>query len=332
VRKVVIAAAVAVVAVLIVTTVFYRPSFISPEKGRPVQVVILPGWSGMRIASELEDRGVINSALLFRLLLRIQGQGANLKAGEYELRRGMAFREVLAELEEGPEVKYTTLTIPEGFTLDQIAQRIDEKTHLAAEEFRAAATLETVRPSIAPADAQSLEGFLYPETYFVTEKEGPQDVVRRLVGEFEEKTGEVPWDLASSYNISPYQALIIASMIEKEAKVPEERGLVAAVIYNRLRKGMKLEIDATVRYAVKKDQGEPLTPSDLEFNSPYNTRRFPNLPPGPIASPHTRSIVAALKPAASDALYFVLGADCKHHLFTADYDEFLRAKEQQPSC
>ncbi|HZJ03096.1 MAG TPA: endolytic transglycosylase MltG, partial [Thermoleophilia bacterium] len=146
---------------------------------------------------------------------------------------------------------------------------------------------------------------------------------------FSQKTAELPWENASELGVSPYQVVIIASLIEKEARIPEERAKVSAVIYNRLEEGMTLGIDATVRYAVKKWTG-PLTRSDLAVDSPYNTRVETGLPPGPIASPGLAALEAALQPEEVDYLYYVLQDEAGHHFFTASYDEFLQAKENAP--
>jgi UPF0755 protein len=299
---------------------------------RPVKFVVESGWNAGRIAEELEKSKVINSAALFRAYMRLRGVGSDLKSGEYELKEEMPFSEVADSLAAGPKVTFAKLTIPEGLTLDQTAERIGQKTHISADAFKGAATTATKKPSIVQAEAPNLEGFLYPETYFVTEKESPSDLVVRLVAQFEKETAKVDWQKSSQFDLSPYQVLVIASMIEEETKVNDEREKVSAVIHNRLKRRMKLEIDATVQYAVKKYNGEPLTQEDIDVNSPYNTRRFDGLPPGPIANPRLSSIVAALNPAATDHLFYVLSPDCRHHFFTADFDEFTRAKQQLPSC
>ncbi|MGH2768840.1 MAG: endolytic transglycosylase MltG, partial [Actinomycetota bacterium] len=200
-------------------------------------------------------------------------------------------------------------------------------THITREEFLAAATPATARPSVLPPGIETLEGFLYPKTYRVLERAGAEDVVRQLVDQFEKEAFPSPLGLAANFDLTEYQILVIASLIEEEAKADEERAKISSVIHNRLRRGMKLEIDATVQYAVKK-YGQPLTVSDLQVDSPYNTRKFPGLPPTPISSPGIESVEAAVEPAGSDALYYVLTADCTHHFFTASYDEFLREKAQ----
>lgn len=312
--------------------VAYRSITAGSDDGHLLKLVIRPGWTASRIAQELEEQGVIGSAWAFRLFLKVTGGEAKLVAGEYELVTDMPFSDLAATLEEGPEVKFVKLTVPEGFNLEQTSLQVERQTHIRAEDFRAAATSSTVKPSIPLPETQSLEGFLYPKTYHVIEMETAADIVRRMVGQFEKETKQVPWQDAAGLGLSPYEAIVVAAMIEEETRVDDERALVSAVIHNRLRRGMKLEIDATVQYAVKKYSGEPLTESDLVIDSPYNTRKFAGLPPGPISTPRVESILAALRPARSEALYYVLTSDCRHHFFTPNYNEFLQAKAGRGSC
>ena len=302
------------------------------DDSRPVKFTIQSGWSAGKVADELERSNVINSAQLFRAYMRIKGVGKDIKSGDYQLRRNMPFTELAAALRKGPEEKFAKVTIPEGSTVDQTAARVGSSTHITAEAFKAAATGATKKPAILPNANQSLEGFLYPETYFVNVKESAGDLITRMVDQFEKETADVDWNESSQFRLSAYQALVIASMIEEEAKVDDERAKVSAVIHNRLKKGMKLEIDATVQYAVKKYSGEPLTQADIDVDSPYNTRKYPGLPPGPIASPRLKSITAALNPADTEDLFYVLTPDCKRHFFTSDFNEFLRAKREVPRC
>lgn len=304
--------------------------------GPEVSVTIPPGASGAEIADRLHRSAVISSTTPFRVYLRLRGVGGGLKAGEYRLREDMGFGDVVDTLLAGPAIEFARLTIPEGLNVQQVAARVEENTHISADEFLKAATLREIRPEIFPENLDQsvlvtgpLEGFLYPDTYFVDPKETAGDLVRRMVEEFQRRTEEVDW--SNPLRLSPYEILIIASLIEEESKVDEERPLVAAVVFNRIRRDMRLEIDATVQFAVGKYDGTPLTGVDLEVDSPYNSRRRAGLPPGPISSPRLASIEAALDPADSDALFYVLTSDCRTHFFTSDYDAFLRAKDRQPT-
>lgn len=300
------------------------------ERGNEVVVDVPSGSTGASIASIMESRNVVSSSFAFQLFLRIKGIGSGLKAGEYKLRERMPYSELLTALEKGPSDTFVKLTVPEGSNAAQTAERVGRSTHISKVDFLAAATADTVRPSILPPSVGALEGFLYPKTYYVIKRETASELVRRLVSQFDKETADLPWNRAKQLGRTRYEILIIASMTEEEAKAPFERPMIAAVIYNRLRAGMKLGIDATVQYAVGKFSGEPLTQSDLDADSPYNTRKFAGLPPAPIDSPTAGAIEAALVPAQTGALYFVLTADCKTHFFTSSFKEFERAQQQQP--
>lgn len=302
------------------------------DNGKPVEIAIRTGSSGSRIADDLERQGVVQSALAFRLYLKTANVQSGLKAGKYELRTGMPFPEVVNELKKGPEIEFVKLVIPEGFTLEQTAAQVEKLTHISASDFIAAATPATASvPGLIPPQVKTLEGLLYPSTYFVEKTETAEGLVRRLVREFNKNYQKLRVaDRAQKLGRTPYEIVVIASMIEEEAKADEERGEISAVIHNRLRQNIPLGIDATIQYAVKKYEGQPLTRSDLELDSPYNTRKRAGVPPGPIASPRAGSLEAALDPADVDYIFYVLTADCIHHKFTASGAEFNRAKANQP--
>lgn len=241
---------------------------------------------------------------------------------------------MIAELVKGPPRSTYKLTIPEGLSVDQVAERLrserrlDADTYLESAEKPESFTLSTLGGKSL--EVNSLEGLLFPNTYLLEDDTTTETLVQMQLDTFFDETADLPWASAEALGVTPYQAVIIASMIEKEARVPEERGKVSAVIYNRLKKEMPLGIDATTRYALKK-WTEPLTKSDLEVDSPYNTRKVEGLPPGPIASPGLEAMRSALQPAAVDFLYYVLVDAEGHHFFTASYDEFLQAKENAPA-
>jgi len=264
------------------------------------------------------------------LYLKTSGVTGGLKAGKYNLRSDMPFPELVSQLEMGPEIKFVKLVVPEGLNIEQTAGQVGKLTHVSAEDFLAAATPDTVRPDILPDDISTLEGFLYPTTYFIEEKDTPESVVLRIVGQFTKQFQKQDVAKAAELGRTPYEILIIASMIEEEAKADDERTKISAVIHNRLKQGIALGIDATTQYAVRKYSGQPLTKSDLESDSPFNTRKRAGLPPTPISSPRASSINAALNPASESYLYYVLGADCVHHTFTTNSADFIRAKARQP--
>lgn len=298
-----------------------------PTRGEETVIVLIEeGEDTSQIASKLHEQGVVTSAFLFRFLAWIQRKQGSFKPGHYRLNPGMHYGEVFAILEQGPDLQ-VRLTIPEGLTVDQTAERVAQTTGIEAEDFEAAASSGDYDVPIIPADKQrNLEGFLFPKTYEFAADVEAREIVGRLLDQFEVETAQLDWSKAEGLGISPYQAVIAASLIEREAVLDDERPLVAAVIYNRLNSGMLLQIDATVQYALP-EWKEALTYEDLETPSPYNTYLNKGLPPGPICSPGLKSLAAALNPAQVDYLYY-LAIGNGEHFFTSDYDEFLKVKEE----
>ncbi|MGH9319565.1 MAG: endolytic transglycosylase MltG [Vicinamibacteria bacterium] len=282
------------------------------------------GASGARIARSLEERGIVRDRRVFVLALRFLGQGRTVKAGEYRFSEPLSTFEVMEKLVVG-DVFTFAVTIPEGLTLDETAD------HLAGLNLAERSTLqarfeERGEISDLDPDAINLEGYLYPTTYRFTRKVRPDEVSQILVNQFKEVFGEKRRARAKEHGLTPRQVVTLASVIEKETAVPEERPLIASVFWNRLRIGMPLQSDPTIIYALKL-QGRydgNLRKADLELDSPYNTYRFPGLPPGPIASPGEASIEAALEPADTSYLYFVSRNDGSHH-FSQSYTEHAKA-------
>jgi UPF0755 protein len=226
------------------------------------------------------------------------------------------------------------IVFPEGFTRKEMAQRITAVNKIARRKRGVVPRLDakrylaaTKRSAYATRFARdgkrhSLEGFLFPATYEFSRRTTSRQLVRAQLNAFRRAWAKLDLTYARSKNLTPYDVLIIASMIEKEVVAPEERPLVAAVIYNRLREGIKLGIDATIRYALDVPATESLRVSQLEHPTPYNTREHPGLPPGPIANPGLASMQAAAHPAKVDYLYFVRKPDKVHHFFTTSKEEF----------
>jgi len=298
-----------------------------PSRGdEPITVVIEEGESAAQIAAKLHEREVVTSATIFRMLAWLQGRQGDFKPGHYVLYTGMHYGEVFAILEAGPNYQ-AKVTIPEGFTVAQTAEKVAQVLMFPAEDFIAAAASGDYDMDIIPAEnGDNLEGFLFPKTYEMSVETSPRQVVEMLLNQFKAETSNLEWQRAAELGISPYQAVIVASLIEREAILDEERPLVAAVIYNRLRMDMLLQIDATVQYALP-EWKDVLTYEDLEIPSPYNTYLNKGLPPAPICSPGLESIQAALYPADVDYLYYVATGE-GGHFFTSDYNEFLRVKEE----
>jgi UPF0755 protein len=293
----------------------------SSEPGEEVSIEIPEGASPQEIGKILADAGVIKSTTGWRVSLFLDGGGAeDIQAGIYEIATGLTAGDALATLLEsgptGPE--FVTVTFPEGSWLTDYARILGDNTHISADQFRRVLESGEIRSELIP-QGKSLEGALFPSTYQVIAEDTARSVAQRLVDEMEKQMASIDMTEAEGLNLTAYDILIVASMIEAETRVDEERPMVAQVIYNRLREGIPLGIDATVIYALGEHKTE-LTQSDLQIDSPYNTRVVAGLPPTPIGAPGLASLEAAAHPADGDWLYYVLG-DCDgNHRFSVSYD------------
>ncbi len=297
---------------------------------RDVPFTVKPGTSGEQVVSQLHDLGVVRcGGIVGRILLRGTGKADAIRAGSYTLTTNMTLDEAVLILSTPPPAVPTIrLTIPEGYRLTQIADRVHEELGIDPDRFVALAqskdwSLEPYLPA-----GQGTEGFLFPETYrFSKTDTTAKDVIQRLLDQFGTEADGLDWGKAKGLGVSDYQIVVIASMIEREAAVASDRAKIAAVIYNRLAAGMPLGIDATIGY-IDPDPSNGLTASDFEIDSPYNTRLHTGLPPTPIASPGIASLRAALAPAHVAYLYYVLcGADGAHR-FSVSYQQFLSDKAE----
>lgn len=299
------------------------------EAGRTVEVEIPQGADTHLIADRLANAGVIPNPNMFRLRARADGADDRLKAGTYEFVTGMDYETVVTRLEEGPPAMDVSVTIPEGFTIAQIAERVQARTGISADEFERVATKDAARFKDRYAflrfdPTPTLEGYLFPKTYKVRKDAKPEEVIGQMLAQFQKESASVDMSYASSKNLALHDVVTIASMIERETKLSKERALVSSVIYNRLHQGMNLEIDATVQYVV--GNKSRLLYRDLEVKSPYNTYLHKGLPPAPIASPGLPSLEAAAHPAATGYLYYVLTSRSGSHTFTTTKEAFLKAK------
>ena len=294
--------------------------------GEKVAVDIVPGTSASSVATKLEEKGVITSAGIFRLYLKVSGGAGSIQAGEYELRKNLSMGEAKAALRRGPSIKFQKLTIPEGFTLEQIADKVAELPGRSRDKFLTAAKSGTVKSKYQPPGGTNLEGLLFPDTYLVTDKEDETGIVRRLVNRFDQVADEVGLRSPAATSadrpngLGAYQVIVAASLVESEAKVKEDRPLIASVISNRLKQGMRLQIDATVLYAIgHKDR---VLYKDLEVDSPYNTYKIDGLPPTPISAAGKASLEAMLHPEKTTYLYYVLSDKNGKHAFATTPAEF----------
>lgn len=312
-----------------IAAVWFLISLFQPftgSAGSAVIVTIPKGSSSGQIGSILAHDGVVSSGFFFEARALIEGKRGDLRSGRFQMRHGMSYAAAIDTLSKPPpRVIAVTVTIPEGETRRQIAEIAHGKT-ITGSYLLASQSSSTLDPSHygAPSHTHNLEGFLFPATYDLHAGAPATELVAQQLLAFRRRFGNVEIRRARELGVSPYELLTIASMVEREAEVARDRPLVAAVIYNRLRLGMTLGIDATIRYALN-DYSAPLTETQLHINSPYNTRVHHGLPPTPISNPGLASIDAAAHPAHVSYLYYVAAADgCGEQVFSTEYAQFER--------
>ena len=285
--------------------------------GEEIALTVPEGATTADIAELLADEGVISDAGIFGYYVQFTG-GATFQAGDYTLARNSAMGDVVATLDEGPEIAFDQVTVPEGLSLEEVAERVGEVERFSAERFLELAESGTVRSQYQPDDVDSLEGFLFPDTYRFDQTEDEGALLERMVEQFDTVATEVGYDQVDlPGGLTAYEAIVVASLIESEARVPEDRAKISRVIYNRLEEEMLLQIDATVIYArggEHRPNGQVLF-SDLEVDSPYNTYKFAGLPPTPIAVPGRASLEAAIDPEPGDWLFYVKYENDGTHAF-----------------
>jgi len=323
----------AVVALVLIAGALYLINAIfQPFKGEPrgaVSVVIPAGADAAAIGERLARAGVVDSARLFEANATLTMRRGKLRPGDYVLPREMSNGAAIDALVQGPKAKVVptfSLTIPEGRSRREIVPVI-KKSEVRGDYLKASAQrryLTRARGLGLPRSAKTLEGFLFPATYQLIDEASAADLVQRQLDAFKENLAEV--DLAASRrkNLTRYDVLIIASMVEREASLAKERPLIAAVIYNRLKEGIPLGIDATIRYEIN-NWSRPLRKSELERDTPYNSRTRRGLPPTPIGNPGLSSIKAAANPAKSKFLFFVRKpGKSGEHAFSSTNSQFER--------
>jgi UPF0755 protein len=297
--------------------------------GPEVLVTVEQGMSTADIGDLLEREGIIASASIFKYYARLTGLGS-IEAGNYTLEKKSDLGQVSKVLEGGAaKAEEERFTVPEGLTIGEVAKVIGAMPGRSADKFLEVAKSGTIRSQYQPPGNNSLEGLILPETYFIEKGADEAAILRKMVDSFDKLASQLNLPgAAAKFNLTPYQAVIVASLVERESRVDDERGKVARVIYNRLAEPMPLQIDATVLYALGLPAQESVSFKDREVNSPYNTYKIPGLPPGPIASPGRKSLEAAANPTAGNWLYYVLTDPTGRHTFTNDYREFTNAVNQ----
>jgi UPF0755 protein len=296
------------------------------DGGKAHRVTIKPKSGLDGIATTLDKTHIIDSQFFFKLRATLSGHRGDLKPGTYTLREGMAYEKILDTLSKGVVVKTINVTVPEGRSRNEVTT-IVKQAGLDGSYAKATKKSKLLDPAdYGGKKAKNLEGFLFPATFTLKAGSSTQDLVDKQLMAFKQNFAGVSLRAAKKKNLTGYDVVTIASLIEREAQVPRERKLIASVIYNRLKAGMPLQIDAAIRFATNNWE-KPISAADLRINSPYNLYRFKGLPPGPIASPGLASIHAAAAPAHTNYLYYVVKPNtCGEHTFSSTAAGFEKAR------
>ncbi len=332
--------AIALLFVIGVASVWFQASlFNRREHGAADKIVTIEPGKGTRdIVARLVDEGVVRDGTALLVWLTVTGQGRQLKAGDYQFDSPISAYEAVEKIRKG-EVATRRVTIPEGKNRYQVAELLAERTGLGSkEEFLHLTTSPELIRDLDP-DAATLEGYLFPDTYEYTPSARPADLVREMVDRFRQVYKPEWKEQAAARSLTLHEAITLASIVEGEAKLDEERPMIASVYYNRLAKGMKLESDPTFIYAAIRAndyEGDVNNPKHRRRLDPYNTYQFAGLPPGPILNPGRKSIEAVLNPAETNYMFFVVNGTDGHHKFSrtpeeheAAVQEYRRLQQQQ---
>ncbi len=294
-----------------------------------ILIEVKRGASAQKIVDTLYIHNLIKSRLVFRTYLHLTEADQNLQAGYYYLNQSMEMVEIIDQLEKGGNAVFK-VTIPEGFSVDEVIDRLAAKSRHSIEDYKAVLDNENLGYEFIPKDNSDLifrlEGFLYPNTYTIPLGYDAGETINVLLNSFNENIVKGIYNNEKKIDYSFYEILTIASMIEEEAKFDDEKAIIASVIYNRLKEDMLLQIDATVQYILD-EKKQRLLYKDLDIESPYNTYLNNGLPPGPICSPGDKAIQAALNPDETDYLFY-FALENGEHVFTESYQEHIRKQNE----
>lgn len=314
---------------LILTGYFIYESWLRGGGGGQTVTVTIPGGSTFdQVLDSLQAADLIGNRTAFKVLAKASGSDGKIKPGTYKFTAGISNSELLKALVDGHSTARTKITFPEGITIRRIAQIAAAGLGCDSAAFIHAAT-DTVLLRSLGIQARTAEGYLMPDTYFLTWGEKPETIIRRMVELHDRFWAEQNAAAkAAALKLTPYQLLILASLVEGEARAEGDRPIVAGVYLNRLRRGMKLQADPTIQYVLP-DGPRRLLYADLRRDTPYNSYMYPGLPPTPINNPGRASILAAMNPASHDYLYFVARADGSgRHTFSRTGSEHEQAVKQ----
>lgn len=291
--------------------------------GQKVSFTVKSGMTTTDIANMLHKLKLVNTPESFRMAAKIKGLDSSLQAGEYEIISGMSNRDIVEILSKG-EVRYEVFTVPEAFTIDKIAAKLEKEGMGNASAFKSAAKKYTPYPYMETANQNVIykaEGFAYPSTYYLVKGTEEKDILTMMVKEFNVRLSSAIREEIKNSKMSIRDVVNLAAMVEQEARVRSEMPLIAGVFLRRLKIGMPIQSDTTIQYLFSEQKPE-ISIDDTKIDSPYNTYKYAGLPPGPIANPSMEVIEAVLHPVPTEFLYFVASKD-GHHIFSKTYQEHL---------
>jgi UPF0755 protein len=292
------------------------------QPGQDVTVEIPPGSTGQDIGAILSAQGVVRSALEFEVAVRNVEAAQRLQAGTYEMTTLMDPADVVAILIDGPSPSVYRVTIIEGLRMNEILVSLSQQTPHDYEDYETALLDGSVSTSLVEMSEQPVltdwEGLLFPDTYEYSQTAAPEAILQRMASTMEQRVNSIDWSTWEAKGYTPYEGIVVASLIETEVRVDDERPIVSSVINNRLDQGMALDIDATVLYALNTDDPAEF---DREVDSPYNTYLYPGLPPTPIAAPGRASLEAAAAPETTEFFFYVLTDEEGRHAFATTLEE-----------
>ncbi|MBS4804116.1 MAG: endolytic transglycosylase MltG [Clostridium sp.] len=315
---------------ILIASLYFVSTINNPLKGNEDIVVrVEDGDNFYSIINKLEEDKKLKSVPIIKLYVKVLGKNVDIKPGEYLLSKGSSVEEIINSLNTESSLNKVKFTVPEGYSIEDIASKLEDEGICSKNDFILAIKEYPLPSYVKPNEEKryNLEGYLFPDTYIIEIGETPKEIINKMIKRFEEMLDEASKATNVIVKDEDIETVVtIASMIEKEARLDNERPTIASVIVNRLNIDMKLQIDATVIYALG-EHVNIVTYDDLEIDSPYNTYKNYGLPVGPISNPGIESIKATLKPESTDYLFYVLKDDNSHY-FTNDDEDFLRKQEE----
>lgn len=332
--RIICASIILFVAIVCIIFLCYFKSVINrPLKSdKDITITVNEGDGFSNVIEQLDKNNKLRNKYIVKLKIRMDYKDIKIIPGNYKIKKDVSLKKLIKILEtEDFDKNLIKVTIPEGYNIEDMAKVFEKANLFSSDEFLKAIK-EYDLPSYVKKDSRkkyALEGYLYPNTYYINEKETPEEVIKTMLDEFEKVIKEIESEEDIDISDDELEDLIIkASLIEKEVKESSEKPIVSSVINNRLNKDMKLQFCSTVNYVIGYKDHEVLTYNDIEIDSPYNTYKYMGLPVGPIASPGKDSIIAALNPKDTEYLYFVLSEDNKTHYFSKTEEEHNAAKQK----